>query len=370
MDFGDSGGSVPQDHEDQMQLGIRIVTSAFQQTASISMRMNEIGSSDVVHEDPLIQKQLRDEYFRLEKDMEKYLSALMLTDEYAEEQRLEAEKWENKHRKANKAALEAIRKNMPVNIRTLTPDQLEHEQGVPKAMVQKFRRTNVLQLLRVDPAVVAKWHPSTLEAFRVTGLTLTERRAIHCYLESVVSIWRGKAEGIATGSADVMTTRKLAWHTTMKTNFQEALGRYERHLGGSNGVPRRHIQSTCLCNRCNLVGNQCPVRANKAIDYFGSELSFPTDGEGIYEDAKIVVGADSSDQKSPAEIIAAARGQPKESHVYESPIRPKAVVSKPAALQTKKAPKPSPIRPKHPLLAKGPAKPSGLLAAIAARRID
>eukprot|EP00536_Pseudo-nitzschia_multiseries_P008692 jgi/Psemu1/21142/gm1.21142_g len=137
--------------------------------ASISKRMNEIGSSEVVHSDPSVQKQLREEYFRLEKDMQKYLSALMLTDEYAEERCRDEEAWEARHVQANEAALKAIRKHMPVDVRTLTPTQLEKERGLPKTLVQRFRRINVLQLLRVDPEIVAKWHPSALEALRNAG---------------------------------------------------------------------------------------------------------------------------------------------------------------------------------------------------------
>jgi hypothetical protein len=339
--------------------------------AAISKRMNEIGSSGVVHEDPLIQKQLREEYFRLEKDMQKYLSALLLTDEFAQEQRDAAEAWEQKHAEANQAALDAIRKHMPLDIRTLSQQQLLEDRGIPKAMVQKFRRTNVLQLLRVDPTVVAKWHPSTLEAFRVTGLTLTERRAIHCYLLPVAKVWRGTTVGLS--SADPMTTRKLTWYDTMRTNFKEALERYERHIGGTNGVPRRHVHSTCLVNRCNLVGNQCPVRANRAMDYFGTDLGFQyKEGDKLYEEPKIVAGGtNDGKQKTPAEIIAEARGQPMENHVFEasSPTPVRTPLQQPKPL-TKKTPVRTQNRPRHPLMAKGPTKPNSLLAAIAARRID
>ena len=340
--------------------------------AAISKRMNEIGSSGVVHEDALIQKQLREEYFRLEKDMQKYLSALMLTDEFAQEQRAAAEQWEAKHAKANQAALDAIRKHMPLDIRTLSAQQLEEDRGLPKHMVQKFRRTNVLQLLRVDPSVVCKWHPSTLEAFRVTGLTLTERRAIHCYLLLVAKTWRGSTQGL-TASTDPMTTRKLQWYDMLRNNFKEAVERYERHLGGTNGVPRRHIQSTCLCNRCNLIGNQCPVRANKAMDYFATDLGFAyRDGDKIYEDAKIIAGGkNDAKPKSAAEVIAEARSKNAEDCVYvapRTPIRPKPIQKKAPTKRPK-----HPLlanKPKHPLMAKGPAKPAGLLAAIAARRVD
>ena len=43
--------------------------------------MNDIGSSQVTHEDSRIQKQLRQEYFRLAKDMSKYMTSLSLADE-------------------------------------------------------------------------------------------------------------------------------------------------------------------------------------------------------------------------------------------------------------------------------------------------
>jgi len=173
--------------------------------------------------------------------------------------------------------------------------------------------------------VLAKWHPSTLEAFRVTGLTLTERRALHCYLQPAARAWRGTSTtvGTTTDRGDAMTNRKLAWYTTMRTNFQEALASYERHMGGgTNGQPKRHIHSTCLANRCNLVGNQCPVRASRAIDYFAAnDLGFPS-SDGIYEEPMVVGGNhDPNEQKSPAEIIAATRSQPRDGrHVYESPL--------------------------------------------------
>merc|ERR1712157_139122 len=42
----------------------------------ITRRMNEIGSSEIVLPDKQEQKKLREEYFKLEQDMEKYSTAL------------------------------------------------------------------------------------------------------------------------------------------------------------------------------------------------------------------------------------------------------------------------------------------------------
>jgi len=338
--------------------------------ASISKRMNEIGSSEVVHSDPLVQKQLREEYFRLEKDMQKYLSALMLTDEYAQERRAEEDAWEARHLVANQEALEAIRGHMPVDVRTLTPSQLETERGLSKPMVQRFRRINVLQLLRVDPEVVAKWHPSALEALRVTGLTLTERRALHSYLLPVVCKWNGNQQQnfIGGSGGDSMTKRKLAWYNAVRTNFKEALNSYERHVNASS-TPR----PLCLHGgKCNLIGNQCPVRVDRSVDYFraGPGCGFPRGR--VYEDPVALIAKDDRPAKSPAQIIAEARGG--------GAANPETVQGGGIASTATKecqhpaVPAAATKKPRHPLAmvpkTRGSAAPNGLLAAIAARRID
>ena len=112
------------------------------------------------------------------------------------------------------------------------------------------------------------------------------------------------------------------------------------------------------------------MRANRAMDYFATDLGFPyREHERLYEDAKVVVGNKDLDTKSPAEIIAEARGQPRENHVFESPARTPKPKPKSPTLKTRPR-HPLMERPKHPLMSKGSAKPGGLLAAIAARRID
>jgi len=99
----------------------------------------------------------------------------------------------------------------------------------------------------------------------------------------------------------------------MRINFKEALNQYERHIQNTSttcteGLGLNHY------HECNLIGKQCPVRANLAIDYLsggnGSEgLGFPMDD--IYEDPVTVVGSHDDrklHEKTPAEVIAEARG--------------------------------------------------------------
>jgi len=199
---------------------------------------------------------------------------------------------------------------MPVNIRKMTNDELSAPQedgreGLSKDMIKKFRRTNVLQLLRVDPITISKWHPSTIEAYRVTGLTITERRALHHHLLKVGDIWNTKNQNsISSSGGDPMNNRKLTWYQTMRINFKEALERYERHIATTDG-------DTTDNHKCNMIGKQCPVRANLLIDYYSISnqkgLGYPI--HDVYEDPMTVVGSNDQklQQKSPAEIIAEAR---------------------------------------------------------------
>jgi hypothetical protein len=112
------------------------------------------------------------------------------------------------------------------------------------------------------------------------------------------------------GKIDDTTKRRLDWYASLKTSFQEAL------------------------------------RDKGQLDYIGSDFSFPTRGEGIYAASNVVVGAGSSDHKSPAEFIAAVRGQREESR-EQIPIRSQAVALKPAAPMKKASKRPSP-RPSRP----------------------
>lgn len=244
---------------------------------SIAKRMQEIGGSDAAHPDPEEQKKLREEYFRLEQDMEKYNAALTLTDEWIEEQEEMEQKWEDDNAPGNAEALIKVRRHMPVNVRNLSEDALSttptpNGQYIPREMAKKFKRTNVLQLLRLDPDDILRMHPSTLENMRVTGLTLTERRALYAHLKNIGPRWKSM-------QADKMTERKWVWYNMMKTNFKENLESYLRHIE-RYGPPGNHPYATRdnPDGGCPLLGKQCPLKADKVLDYDG-DLGFTPDAE-------------------------------------------------------------------------------------------
>ena len=247
------------------------------QVERISKRMNEIGDSQiVVHNDAVLQQSLRQEYFRLEKDMEKYMTALMLTDEYQEEQRSIENAWEAAQVDENRRALEQIRRHMPADIRKMTQADL-HKAGLSTEMAKKFHRTNVLQILRRDPDAVARWHPCNLESLRLAGLTLTERRALHHYMVPIMEGWCSKTTTTTT-TMDAMTERKVTWARMMKANFKERLTKYQQHVDQTDGM------TCCIAHKCDLIGRQCPVRANAVVDYSG-DLGFP-EGD-VYEESVV-----------------------------------------------------------------------------------
>ena len=233
----------------------------------IAQRMNEIGGNDVTHPDKAEQARLREEYFKLEQEMEKYNAALMFTDEYQAELEAEEKKWEEIHAEDNSLALKALRRHMPVDVRKLSSDELvalETPNGkkLPLTLIRKFKRTNVLQLLRVSPDDIERMHPSTLEMLRVTGLTLTERRALYVHLTGVGQKWKSRKE-------DKMVERKWQWYNMMKGNFKENLDSYERHVH-MYGPPGNHPYKSNDCpSGCPMLGKQCPLKADAMFDYFG-----------------------------------------------------------------------------------------------------
>eukprot|EP00980_Cylindrotheca_fusiformis_P031000 scaffold25699_cov137-Cylindrotheca_fusiformis.AAC.4 len=235
---------------------------AKEMVSKIASRMAEIGSSDVAD------KQLREEYFKLERDMEKYSTALQLTDEWAEEQEELEKEWEESVEDENEEALMKVRRHMPVDVRNQSEDSLSTNPSpngrlLPRAIAKKFKRTDCLQLLRVDPSDIFPMHPSTLENMRVTGMTLTERRSLYHHLREVGSRW--KAMG-----ADKMMERKWIWFNMMKSNFKESVESWQRHVA-EYGPPGNHPYATKgdPLGGCPLVGRQCPLRADKEIDYAG-----------------------------------------------------------------------------------------------------
>ena len=246
---------------------------AKQKVAEIARRMGEIGGSDATVANKEEQVKLREEYFKLEQEMERFNTALMLTEEYQAEQDAMEQKWETDNAPGNKQALKMIRRNMPVNIRNLSEAELTKNPSpngkfLPVEIARKFKRTNVLQCIRMDPNDIERMHPSTLENMRVTGLTLTERRALYCHLKPLGPKWeRNKAEKMAE--------RKWTWFKMMKSNFKENLAPYQRHID-EFGPPGRH--------KCNLIGKQCPVAADQAFDY-SNDFGYP-DGD-VFEVSEI-----------------------------------------------------------------------------------
>ncbi|CCI49488.1 unnamed protein product [Albugo candida] len=239
----------------------------------ISRRMYEIGSSDVTHPDPLIQKQLREEYYKLEQDMEKYNTALMLTDEFAAEEARKDREWEEENEEANARALIAIRRMMPVDVKQRSEADLQSMETprggkIPREVARKYKRTNVLQLLRMDPAEIAKNHPSLLDNFRVTGLTVTERRALHHHLRGIADVWK-------TQQSDEMTKKKYDWFKSLKETSKTVLNAYNTHVK-QYGPPSNHPYATRDDPDigCPLIGKQCPIKADMAPPY-DLDLGFP-----------------------------------------------------------------------------------------------
>ena len=232
----------------------------------IAKRMGEIGSADVKHEDQNEQARLRQEYFTLEQAMEKYNTALTLTDEWIEEQEEMEQKWEDDNAPENEEALKKLRRHIPVNVKSLSEAQLSSDltpngKVLPKEIAKKLKRTNVLQLIRTNPEDLVRVHPSTLENLRVTGLTLTERRALYAHLLPVGPRWKAM-------QGDQMTERKWNWYKTMKLNFKENLDSYLRHVA-QYGPPGSHPYASRQNPNegCPLIGKQCPLKADKLIDY-------------------------------------------------------------------------------------------------------
>ncbi|KAL3941946.1 MAG: hypothetical protein SGBAC_003774 [Bacillariaceae sp.] len=229
-------------------------------------RMQEIGTADVILPDKELQISLRCEYLRLDRAFKHFSSALVETDEFKAEQAKKEKEWEDSHAAGNLEALKKIRRHMPLNIRQLSEADLSQLEGpnwkvLPKAIVRKFKRTSVLELIRVNPAVISDMHADELEALGVAGLTLTERRALYEHLKEVGLTWEVK-------SVDNVLGRKFAWFSTMKKNLKETMNLYERHVQ-EYGPPGSHPYATREQPDvgCTLIGRQCPLKADSVVNY-------------------------------------------------------------------------------------------------------
>jgi hypothetical protein len=275
--------------------------------ASIAQRMQEIGFANIqIDDDEDMQKKLREEYYVLELEMEKFNNALTTSDEHIQQMYEEEQKWESDISHDNRRALLHLRRHMPVEIKNYSEEQLTAEmtpngKRLPRTIAKKFKRCNVLQLLRMDPAELRNLHPAILENFRVTGMTLTERRAVYCHLteskptattDSATATPGSCSDGSESLSIaemwdknqkDPMIARKLRWYNMMRDNLKSSLSQYEAHVKECGQQQQQHHH-----HQCNLIGNQCPVRADTSvIDYFAEDYGYP-DGD-IYQNIEEVV---------------------------------------------------------------------------------
>ncbi|KAG7372240.1 hypothetical protein IV203_018383 [Nitzschia inconspicua] len=242
--------------------------------AEITESMKELASADM---DPYAMEK---KYNCLEEELAKYSNALMLTDEYAEEQNRIEQEWEDAIEADNIAALQKIWSHMPVNVKSMTEDELAstptpNGKSLPVPFARKFKRTNILQLLRVNPEEIEKMHPSLLEGIRTTGLTLTERRAIHEHLRDVAERWEKKL-------ADPSSEKKYQWFQVLKMKFKEMLNTYTTHVE-KYGPPENHpyaSRNDPSGGGCPMLGNQCPLKADAVLNY-NEDLGYPQ--EALFE---------------------------------------------------------------------------------------
>ena len=169
-----------------------------------------------------------------------------------------------------------LRRHMPVDIRDMSEEaliKLETPNGkhLPQKIVRKFKRTNILLLLRMDPSSIEPMHPSSLEGMRTNGLTLTERRALHEHLKHLGAKWKAM-------SNDKMAERRWMWHESLKSKFKEVVTKYDEHVK-KYGPPDNHpyaSRDNPDAGGCPLLGNQCPVKADLAFDY-REDYGFPAE---------------------------------------------------------------------------------------------
>ncbi|KAE9046673.1 hypothetical protein PR002_g1527 [Phytophthora rubi] len=252
---------------------------ARRKVAEVSKRLQEIGSSEVVLENKQAQAAARKEYYILEQEMEKYHMALVMTDEYIEEQRRQEQEWEDVNRVENLKALRLLRSAIPVNISRLSERdliELVTPTGIkfPAELARRIKRTNALQLLRTDPKTIAKMHPSVIDGYRTTGLTLLERRALHVVMQEPFQEWKKQQK-------DEMAQKKYAWYSKMKEAFVTAATNFQNHCDSSDTSEEdRAIKS----HTCRLLGLACPVRAEEKIRNLYCGLGFTPDAEFLQED--------------------------------------------------------------------------------------
>lgn len=266
---------------------------AKQRVAELARRMSEISDHESQLKNQPHTKQavtaLRREYFALEQEMERYHTALLLSDEYLEEQRAAERSWEDKNAAANAAALRTVRAALPVAIAQLSEAALRRvatPSGRPLSadLARRFKRTNILQLVRVAPTTLIKMHPSVVENYRTTGLALLERRALHAALQQPMAAWaiEAGASGAASNNNNMLSGKKHAWARKLRDAFAQALSAFDQHMA------QHHADGRVDSATCPFIGKMCVVWAEKAVEqlYANAQLGFP-EGD-VYAEQDIV----------------------------------------------------------------------------------
>ncbi|RLN69530.1 hypothetical protein BBJ28_00023531 [Nothophytophthora sp. Chile5] len=218
--------------------------------------------------------------------MEKYNTALMLTDEYAAEEARKEREWEEENYDDNIKALKAIRRMMPVEVKKMSEADLQTMKSptgktLTREIARKYKRTNVLELLRTNPLDIAKNHPSLLDNLRVTGLTVTERRALHMHLRDIAATWK-------TQQGEEMTKKKYEWFKGLKETFKTVVNSYNKHVkqyGPADNHPYATRDDPDI--GCPMIGKQCPIKADRSPAY-DLDLGWP-DGD-VYIESSVQKG--------------------------------------------------------------------------------
>jgi len=92
-------------------------------------------------------------------------------------------------------------------------------------------------------------------------MSLTERRAVYSHLTDAITDSGGMTivQTWEKNRKDQMVDRKLIWYNTMRDNLKSVLSSYTAHVQQCGGSTENH--------ECDMIGNQCPVRADRSFNY-------------------------------------------------------------------------------------------------------
>jgi hypothetical protein len=142
------------------------------------------------------------------------------------------EVWEKKFASSNNAALMAVQRHMHIDVRIKTEKELSSEptpsgKRLPSVFAYRFKRWNILQLLRRHPDSIEKLPIATLESLRHEGLTVTDRRAVYAHLKNVSEKWKEAAFDETCNDEEAM--HKLVWFRGLQYRLKEQMAEYPKH---------------------------------------------------------------------------------------------------------------------------------------------